>query len=76
MVAVDLDPRCVVQHKQTHASFLEEVALLQGSVEANNLEAAKSLLELLTHWLAYLPHPQPCPQRVRIAGVTCPQLTR
>ena len=53
MAAVGLDPRYIVHHKQTHASFLEEVSLLQGSVDANNREAAKSLLQFLTHWLAY-----------------------
>lgn len=53
MTAARLDPRYVAQHRATHASFLGEVAQLHAGVPANNRDAAKSLLEFLTHWLAY-----------------------
>lgn len=53
MVAVHLDPRYVEQHRQSHVAFLEEVTLLHGSVSTHNRDAAKSLLQFLTHWLAF-----------------------
>ena len=53
MAAIGLAPRLVEQHRQSHDSFLEEVAQLHGSVAADSGEAAKSLLQFLTHWLAY-----------------------
>lgn len=48
-----LDARHVEQHRNSHASFLDEVTRLHGSASADNLDAAKSLLQFLTHWLAY-----------------------
>jgi hemerythrin len=53
MVSMRLDPRHVDQHRQSHASFLDEVTQLHGCVSADNRGAAKSLLQFLTHWLAY-----------------------
>lgn len=53
MHAVGLDPQYVLQHHQSHTSFLEEVSLLHSSVSADNRDAAKSLLQFLTHWLAH-----------------------
>ena len=53
MQAMHLDPRYIEQHRQSHDSFLDEVTQLQGSVSDHNLGAAKSLLQFLTHWLAY-----------------------
>lgn len=53
MEAMHLDTRYVEQHRQSHVSFLNEVTQLHGSVSANNRDAAKSLLQFLTHWLAY-----------------------
>lgn len=53
MVAVGLDARYVEHHRHSHTSFLDEVNQLHGSVDVNNREAAKSLLQFLTHWLAY-----------------------
>ena len=53
MEAMHLDPRYVAQHRAAHASFLDEVTQLHGGVSANNRDAANSLLEFLTHWLAY-----------------------
>jgi hemerythrin len=53
MVAMRLDPRYVAQHRASHAEFLDEVTQLHDGVSANNRDAAKFLLEFLTHWLAY-----------------------
>ncbi len=53
MAAMHLDPRFVAQHRAAHASFLDEVTQLHGGVSASNRDAAKLLLEFLTHWLAY-----------------------
>jgi hemerythrin len=53
MEAMHLDPRHVDQHRANHASFLDEVTQLHGGVSASNRGATKSLLEFLTHWLAY-----------------------
>jgi diguanylate cyclase (GGDEF)-like protein/hemerythrin-like metal-binding protein len=53
MVELGLDPRYVALHQQSHIRFMEEVAQLHRGVVANNLGAARSLLQFLTHWLAY-----------------------
>lgn len=53
MAAIGVDPRSVAEHRVSHAGFLDEVTQLHGSVSADNRDAAKSLLEFLTHWLAY-----------------------
>jgi len=53
MATVGLDERYVAQHRQSHVSFMEEVTQLHGSVSTDNRAAAKSLLQFLTHWLAY-----------------------
>ncbi|MFA7242432.1 MAG: bacteriohemerythrin [Sulfuricellaceae bacterium] len=53
MTAMHLDSRYVAQHRQSHVSFMDEVTQLHSSVSANNRDAAKSLLQFLTHWLAY-----------------------
>ncbi|MCC7312740.1 MAG: GGDEF domain-containing protein [Sulfuritalea sp.] len=53
MMSVGLDARHVEQHRKSHASFLDEVTRLHGSASADNLDAEKSLLQFLTHWLAY-----------------------
>ena len=53
MTAMRLDQRHVEQHRRDHASFIDEVTQLHGSVSANNRNAAKSLLQFLTQWLAY-----------------------
>ena len=53
MTAMRLDPRYVAQHRANHASFLDELTQLNNGVSASNRGAAKSLLEFLTHWLAY-----------------------
>lgn len=52
MEAVQLDPRHVAQHRANHASFLDEVTQLHSGATAN-LDAARYLLQFLTHWLAY-----------------------
>lgn len=53
MAATRLDARHMEQHRQAHASFLDEVTQLHQGVTPANLDAAKSLLQFLTHWLAY-----------------------
>lgn len=53
MATMRLDARHIEQHQSAHKSFLDEVALLHSGLSANNPNAAKSLLQFLTHWLAY-----------------------
>ena len=53
MAAMQLDPRYIEQHKASHAQFLTEVTERHHGLAANNLQASKSLLQFLTHWLAY-----------------------
>lgn len=53
MVSGHVDPRHVAQHKHAHQSFLDEVALLHKGLMPGNPDAARSLLQFLTHWLAY-----------------------
>lgn len=52
MEANQLDAHLVAQHRANHASFLDEVVLLHRGA-ADNRDAAKYLLQFLTHWLAY-----------------------
>jgi hemerythrin len=53
MQAMGLDARHIEQHQQIHKSFLDEVTLLHSGISPGNPSAAKSLLQFLTHWLAY-----------------------
>lgn len=53
MEAARLDAKHIEGHREKHANFLEEVAQLRSAVQANNEGAARSLLDFLTHWLAY-----------------------
>jgi hemerythrin len=53
MQAMRLDPRYIDQHRQSHADFLDEVTLLRSGATDSGRTAAKSLLDFLTHWLAY-----------------------
>jgi len=53
MTAMRVDARHVEQHRNIHASFIDEVTQIHGGISANNRNAAKSLLQFLTHWLAY-----------------------
>jgi hemerythrin len=55
MKAMHLDSRYLVEHQASHARFFVEVTQLHGgiAVSANSRDAAKSLLQFLTHWLAY-----------------------
>jgi len=53
MVAAHLDARYTESHREKHAKFIEEIGHLRGAVRANNEGAARSLLDFLTHWLAY-----------------------
>jgi hemerythrin len=53
MAAMHLDSQHIAQHQKSHHKFMEEVAELHIGVATNNINAAKSLLGFLTHWLAY-----------------------
>jgi hemerythrin len=53
MHAAGLDARYVEQHEQSHTRFLAEVTQLHADLGSPDRSAAKSLLEFLTHWLAY-----------------------
>ncbi|MEI8171797.1 MAG: bacteriohemerythrin [Rhodoferax sp.] len=53
MHSMHLDARYIEQHQKVHDKFFDEVTQLHGSVSAHNRDAAKSLLQFLTHWLAY-----------------------
>jgi hemerythrin len=53
MVEMDLDEGDIEDHQQGHRLFMEQVAALRSGLAASNPGAAKSLLEFLTHWLAY-----------------------
>lgn len=47
-----LDDRHIEQHRQAHANFLDDVTLLHEATTTRP-DTAKSLLQFLTHWLAY-----------------------
>ncbi|MBI5108217.1 MAG: bacteriohemerythrin [Rhodocyclales bacterium] len=53
MVATHVDERHVAQHTHAHQSFLDEVTQLHKGLAPGNSGAARSLLQFLTHWLAY-----------------------
>lgn len=53
MLAQNLDARYIAQHKSSHASFFDEVEHLHGGITVHNRESARSLMQFLTHWLAY-----------------------
>jgi hemerythrin len=53
MEAQNLDTRYLAQHKHSHASFFEEVQHLHGGITVHNRDSARSLMQFLTHWLAY-----------------------
>lgn len=50
MAEIGLDARHVIQHKQFHNDFLQEVTLLNS---IRGQQACDSLLKFLTYWLAY-----------------------
>ena len=53
MERANMDPRHVEAHKAAHAGFIEEVILLREGLGKDNPEAARRLLDYLSHWLAY-----------------------
>jgi diguanylate cyclase (GGDEF)-like protein/hemerythrin-like metal-binding protein len=53
MLAQSLDPRYIAQHKQSHASFFDEVQYLHGGITVHSRDSARSLMQFLTQWLAY-----------------------
>lgn len=53
MHAAGIDARHVGQHREAHASFLDEVTRMHDGLLDGNQDAARLLLRFLTHWLAY-----------------------
>lgn len=53
MLKMKIDSRHLDRHRQTHASFLEDVNAIYATITPQNLAKAQSLLQFLTHWLAY-----------------------
>lgn len=53
MARAAVDPRHVEGHKAAHAGFIEELSLLGRGLGNDNPEAARRLLDYLSHWLAY-----------------------
>jgi diguanylate cyclase (GGDEF)-like protein/hemerythrin-like metal-binding protein len=53
MAEVGIDRRHLGHHIEAHRGFLREISALHASVSADSLDAAKHILDFLTHWLAY-----------------------
>lgn len=53
MVQSGIDSRHVTQHRDEHAKFLQDVTDLRSSVQADNREETRKLLDFLSNWLAY-----------------------
>ena len=53
MVSAGLDPRHITQHRAVHQNFFSEVSQLRDALSPDNPDAARYLLQFLTHWLAY-----------------------
>ena len=53
MMRIGVDAKHVKMHLDAHAHFLEEVSSLHTGITPNNHEAAASLLDYLSKWLAY-----------------------
>jgi diguanylate cyclase (GGDEF)-like protein/hemerythrin-like metal-binding protein len=53
MAEVGIDRRHLGHHIEAHRGFLREISALHASVSPDSLDAAKHILDFLTHWLAY-----------------------
>lgn len=53
MLSVGIDERHLKHHKASHQDFIEEISKLSLSVNEDNTDSARHLLDFLTHWLAY-----------------------
>lgn len=53
MVEVGIDRRHLSQHVEGHRSFLNEIRAMHSGVSPDDVDPARSLLDFLTHWLAY-----------------------
>jgi hemerythrin len=53
MARAAMDARHVDAHKATHAGFMDEVVLLRKGLGKDSPQAARRLLDYLSHWLAY-----------------------
>jgi diguanylate cyclase (GGDEF)-like protein/hemerythrin-like metal-binding protein len=52
MQEAGLDPRHILQHKKSHADFVQDVSLLHQRASAQQ-ETSEALLKFLTYWLTY-----------------------
>ena len=53
MAEMGIDRRHLGPHIEAHRSFLREISAMHAGLSPDNLDAAKHILDLLTHWLAY-----------------------
>ncbi len=53
MAHAGIDRRHLSQHIEAHRSFLNEISTMHAGVSPDNPDAAKHILDFLTHWLAY-----------------------
>ncbi len=68
-----IDQRHLMRHIDEHNHFLQEVTSMHSTISEENLDCAKSLLNFLSHWLAY--HILGCDQRMarQIAAIKAGQ---
>lgn len=53
MRAHRLEPRFLDAHRRAHATFIEEINAMHGSLASDGPLAAEGLLRFLSHWLAW-----------------------
>ena len=53
MFQIEIDSRHLKEHLESHQDFLKEVTFMHATVSPDSPEAAKNLLDFLTHWLAF-----------------------
>jgi len=53
MSRIGIDKRHLDSHIEEHQDFLQEVTSMHADISPDNPNAAKYLLDFLTHWLAY-----------------------
>lgn len=53
MADAHIDARSYTQHIIAHTDFLSKVTEMHAGISAENITAAKHLLDFLTHWLVY-----------------------
>jgi len=50
---INIDPRHLTQHCLDHQRFMKDISMMYSQLSNGGAESAASLLEFLTHWLAY-----------------------